>query len=121
MTPPQYTHPHKESYFPPLHDVLALSFTAYALTIGLVNNLATIRNSDGGPAYRVILDAGCAINRVPSFTTAWGESTTLTTPSLVIEVLTADQGSISQSKSEPYSVSPMRPTSRPAVLEVVEM
>ena len=77
MTPPKYnTHPPKESYFPPLHDVLALSFTTYALTIGLVNNLATIRNSDGGPAYRVILDAGCAINRVPSFTTAWGESTT---------------------------------------------
>ena len=78
MTPPKYnTHSRpKESYFPPLHDVLAISFTAHALTIGPVYNLATIRNSDGGPAYRVILDAGCAINRVPSFTTAWGESTT---------------------------------------------
>ena len=50
-----------------------------------------------------------------------GVSRPLKTPSLVLEVLTADQGSISESKSEPYSVSPMRPTSRPAVLEVVEM
>ena len=69
-------HPQGVIFLPTLHDVLPLSLTAYALPIGLVHNLAPIRNSDGGPAHRVILDAGCAVNRVPSFTTAWGELTT---------------------------------------------
>ena len=109
--------------------ILALPLAAYTLPFGPFHHFAPIRNPDGGPAHRVTVDAGCAIDRIPSFKTTWCELTTpygLPSPGRhrrcrQTEVLTVEQGSITESTSTTYSLSPPISTSRPAVLEVVEM
>ena len=42
--------------------ILTLSLPAHALQLGPVDDLAPVRDSDGGPADRVTVDAGCTIN-----------------------------------------------------------